>query len=132
MFFGLTNAPSFFQHLMNDVFRKFLDYFAVVYLNNIMIFSKDEKDDEQYVRLVLRKLHEAELYVKLENCVFDQSQVEFQGYIISDEGLSMDPKKIQTMIERQKRTTISDVQYFFDLPAFMRSSSKTIPRLLLH
>ena len=97
--FGLTNAPSFFQHLMNIFFREFLNDFVVVYFNNILISSKDEKNHEQHVRLVLQKLHEAGLYAKLEKCVFHQSQVEFLDYIIYDEGLSMDHKKIQTVIE---------------------------------
>ena len=86
--FGLINALGFFQHLMTNVFQEFLDEFVLVYLDDILIFSKDEKDHKQHTRLVLQKLHKAELYVKLEKCVFHQSQVENLGYIISGEGLS--------------------------------------------
>ena len=68
--FGLTNVPAIFQHLMNDVFHEFLDHFVVVYLNNILVFSKNEKDHENHVRLVLEKLRSAGLYAKLEKCVF--------------------------------------------------------------
>ena len=90
--FGLTNALAIFQHLMNDVFREFLDHFVVVYLDNILVFSKNEKDHKNHVQLVLEKVHSARLYAKLEKCLFHQPQVEFLGYIISGEGLSMDPK----------------------------------------
>jgi hypothetical protein len=88
-----------FQYLMNDIFREFLDNFVVCYLDDILIFSKNEKDHEKHVRMVLQKLYDARLYAKLEKCVFYQPQVEFLGCIISEEGLSIDPKKIQTNME---------------------------------
>jgi hypothetical protein len=81
--FGLTNAPAVFQYLMNDIFREFLDDFVVCYLGDILIFSKNEKDHEKHVRMVLQKLHDTRLYAKLERCVFHQPQVKFLGYIIS-------------------------------------------------
>jgi len=92
--FGLTNAPAIFQHLMNDVFQEFLDDFVVYYLDDILVFSKNEEEHINHVRLVLEKLRTTRLYAKLEKCVFHQPQVEFLAYIISREGLSMDPKKI--------------------------------------
>jgi hypothetical protein len=97
--FGLINAHAIFQHLMNDIFREFLNNFVVCYLDDILIFSKNEKDYEKHVRMVLQKLLNARLYAKLEKCVFYQSQVQFLGYIISGEGISMNPKKIQTIME---------------------------------
>ena len=74
--FGLINAPTIFQHLMNDVFREFLDHFVVVYLDDILVFSKNEKDHEKHVWLVLKKLRFTGLNAKLEKCVFHQPQVE--------------------------------------------------------
>jgi hypothetical protein len=73
--FGLTNAPTVFQHLMNDVFREFLDDFVVCYLDDILVFSKNEEEHINHVRLVLEKLRIARLYAKLEKCVFHQPQV---------------------------------------------------------
>ena len=107
--FGLTNAPAIFQHLMNDVFCEFLDHFVVVYFDDILVFSKNEKDHENHVQLILEKLRSAGLYAKLEKCVFYQSQVEFLGYIISGEGLSMDPKKIEAVISWKRPSTIRDI-----------------------
>ena len=118
--FGLTNAPAIFQHLMNDVFREFLDDFVICYLDDILIFSKNEEDHEKYVWLVLEKLRNAGLYAKLEKCVFHQSQVEFLGFIISGEGLFMDPKKIQTVFEWKRPTTVRDVQCFLGFANFYR------------
>ena len=71
--FGLINAPAIFQHLMNDIFREFLDNFVVCYLDDILIYSKDINQHEEHVGLVLDKLRNAGLYAKLEKCNFHQS-----------------------------------------------------------
>ena len=67
---SLTNAPAIFQHLMNDIFREFLNNFVVCYLDDILVFSKNEKDHDNHVRLVLKKLRTTGLYAKLEKCIF--------------------------------------------------------------
>jgi hypothetical protein len=118
--FGLTNAPAVFQHLMNDVFREFLNDFVVCYLDDILVFSKNEEEHINHVRLVLEKLRTVGLYAKLEKCIFHQPQVEFLGYIISGEGLSMDPQKIRTIIEWKKPATIRNVQCFLGFANFYR------------
>ncbi len=118
--FGLTNAPAIFQHLMNDIFREFLDDFVVCYLDDILIYSKNPEEHQRHVRLVLQKLRDAGLYAKPEKCVFHKSQVEFLGYIISTEGLSMDPKKIQTIMEWETPKTVRDVQCFLGFANFYR------------
>jgi hypothetical protein len=105
---------------MNDVFREFLDDFVVCNLDDILVFSKNEEEHINHVRLVLEKLRTAGLYAKLEKCVFHQPQVEFLGYIISGEGLSMDPKKIRTVTEWKKPATVRDVQCFLDFANFYR------------
>jgi hypothetical protein len=99
---------------MNDIFWDFLDDFVVCYLDDILIFSKNEKDHKKHIRMVLQKLRDA----KLKKCVFHQSQVEFLGYIISGEGLSMDPKKIQTIMEWRKPKIVRDVQCFLGFANF--------------
>jgi hypothetical protein len=85
--------------MMNDIFRGFLDGFVVYYFDDILIFSKNEKNHKKHVWMVLQKLFDAGVYAKLENCIFHQPQVEFLDYIIFRESLSMDPKKIQTIGE---------------------------------
>jgi hypothetical protein len=99
MTFELSNAPAIFQHLINDIFRKFLDDFVVCYSDDILIFSKNLEEHERHVRRVLQRLRDVGLHAKLEKCVFHQPQVEFLGYIISNKGLMMDPKKIQAVTD---------------------------------
>ena len=95
--FGLTNAPAIFQHLMKNIFREYLDKFVVVYLDDILVYSKNLKEHEEHVKLVLQKLRDARLCAKLEKCVFHQPKVEFLEYIISIEDLLIDPKKIEVV-----------------------------------
>jgi len=105
---------------MNDVFWEFLDNFVICNLDDILVFSKNEEKHINHVRLVLEKLRTIRLYVKLEKCVSHQPQVEFLGYIISGEGLSMDPKKIRTVTEWKKLATVRDVQCFLGFANFYR------------
>ena len=116
--FSLINAPAIFQYLMNNIFRKSLDDFVVYYLANILLFSKNKKDHEKHVQMVLQKLHNAELYAKLEKCIFHQPQVEFLDYTISRKDHSMDPKKIQTIIEWKKPKSIQVVHCFLGIAKF--------------
>ena len=95
--FGLTNAPTVFQHMANDIFRDFMDIFTVVYLDDILIYSRTQEEHDVHVRLVLQRLREYGLYAKLEKCSFDENQVEFLGYMISEDGIYMDPSKDQTI-----------------------------------
>jgi hypothetical protein len=117
--FGLTNAPSFFQHMIKDIFQEYLDDFVVIYLDDILISSKNEEDHENHVRLVLRKLREMSLYAKLEKCEFHQSQVEWVGYILSQTSISMDRKKVQSIVEWATPCTLHDMQCFLGLPTFI-------------
>jgi hypothetical protein len=118
--FGLTNAPAIFQHLMNDVFREYLDRFVVCYLDDILIYSKNVEEHEEHVKLVLQKLREKGLYAKAEKCAFHQPKVEFLGYIISSEGLMMDPKKVQAVTDWASPKTVRDVQCFLGFANFYR------------
>ena len=99
--FGLTNAPAVFQHMANDIFRDFLDIFTIVYLDDILIYSKSQEEHDLHVCQVLARLREYGLYAKLEKCAFDKSQVEFLGYVISQDGISMDRYKLQTVLDWQ-------------------------------
>jgi hypothetical protein len=118
--FGLTNAPVFFRYMMNDIFQEYLDDFVVIYLDDILIFSKNEEDHENHVRLVLSKLREMSRYAKLEKCEFHQSQVEWVGYILSPTGVSMDQKKVQTIVEWATPCTLHDVQCLLGFANFYR------------
>lgn len=87
--FGLANAPASFQALINDVLRKHLDDFVIAFLDDILIFSKNVSEHPNHVRQILQALSDANLFVKLEKCIFDAESVEFLGHIISSMGISM-------------------------------------------
>jgi hypothetical protein len=118
--FGLTNAPAVFQHMMNDIFREHLDDFVVIYLDDILIFSKNEEEHEKHVRLVLEKLRERGLYAKLEKCLFHQTEMEFLGFIATTDGLKMDPKKVEAIVSWEVPKTVRDVQCFLGFANFYR------------
>ena len=117
---GLTNAPAAFQHFMNDVFRDVLDNFVVIYLDDILIFSKNPRDHERHVRLVLQRLKDQQLFCKLEKCSFEQDSVVFLGFVVSASGISMDTSKIQTILDWQTPTSIRDIQVFLGFAQFYR------------
>ncbi|WVZ75872.1 hypothetical protein U9M48_023894, partial [Paspalum notatum var. saurae] len=94
MSFGLTNPPAYFMNLMNKVFMEYLDKFVVVFIDDILIYSKTEEEHEEHLRLVLQKLREHKLYAKLSKCEFWLDQVPFLGHIVSKGGIMVDPSKI--------------------------------------
>jgi len=116
--FGLTIGPTIFQHLMNDIFQEFFDIFVVCYMDDILIYSKDAKQHEEHVKLVFEKLRNIGLYAKFEKCIFHTFQVEFLGYTISNNGILMDSKKIQVVLEWATTKTIRDVQCFLGFANF--------------
>jgi hypothetical protein len=87
MSFGLTNAPAYFIYLMNKVFMDYLDKFMVVFIDNILIFSKNKEEHDAHLCLVLQKLRENQLYAKLKKCEFWLKEVSFLGHIISEGGI---------------------------------------------
>jgi hypothetical protein len=98
MSFGLTNAPSYFMHLMNKVFMEYMDKFVVVFVDDILIFSKTEEEHETDLRLVLEKLRTHQLYAKFSKCEFWLSEVAFFGHLISARGVSVDPGKVRDVL----------------------------------
>ena len=83
--FGLTNAPTIFQHMANDIFPDFLDICLIIYLDDLLVYSKTQEEHDSHVLLVLKRLREHGLYAKLEKCCFDCKEVEFLNYVISSE-----------------------------------------------
>lgn len=96
--FWLTNVLTIFQHMMNDIFWEFLDDCFVIFIDEIFIYSENKYHHKKHNFIVLSKLQDIGLYAKLEKCEFHQLQVEFLGYIISNNGVSMDLKKVQTIV----------------------------------
>ena len=118
--FGLTNAPASFQNLINDTLRDFLDIFVIVYLDDILIFSKSKEDHIEHVKQVLERLKQHQLWAKAEKCSFFQHEVEFLGYLVSDEGIKMDPKKVEAVTNWPAPQSIHDIQVFLGFANFYR------------
>jgi hypothetical protein len=116
--------------MANDIFREFLDVFTIVYLDGMLIYSKTQAEHDMHVRQVVQQLRKYGLYVKLEKCTFDQHQVEFLGYVIS-QGISMDPTKVQIVLDWQTPTSIRDVQCFLGFANFYRQFIKNYSKIVM-
>jgi len=99
MSFGLTNALAYFMYLMNNVFMEYLDKFVVVFIDDILIYSKTEEEHEEHLRLVLQKLREHQLYAKLSKCDFWLKEVSFLGHVISNGGVAVSPKNVADVLK---------------------------------
>ncbi|XP_056688342.1 uncharacterized protein [Spinacia oleracea] len=106
--FGLTNAPAVFMDLMNRVFKPYLDQFVVVFIDDILIYSKSPKEHEEHLRKVLEVLRENQLYAKLQKCEFWLKEVAFLGHIICAEGVSVDPQKVKAIVEWPRPTNVPE------------------------
>ncbi|SLM35926.1 gag-pol polyprotein [Lasallia pustulata] len=122
--FGLTNAPASFQNLINDALREYLDDFAMAYLDDILIFSKTYDEHVRHVRMVLKRLEERDLPVKLSKCEFHKHKIAFLGYIVSTEGIGPDPKKLESIRDWPKPENVKDVQAFLGLANYYRKLIK--------
>jgi hypothetical protein len=118
MSFDLTNAPAYFMYLMNKVFMEYLDKFVMVFIDDILIYSRSEEEYEEHLRIVLQKLREHRLYAKLSKCEFWMKQVAFLGHIISKGGISVDPSKIQDVLGWNAPTSVGDIQSFLGLAGY--------------
>lgn len=118
--FGLTNAPAAFQHFMNDILRDILDVYVIVYLDDILVYSKNKEEHESHVREVLRRLREHHLYLKISKCFLGVDTVPYLGMIISPQGISMDNEKVKAVQEWPQPKSVKDVQSFLGFANFYR------------
>ncbi|KAA0056044.1 ty3-gypsy retrotransposon protein [Cucumis melo var. makuwa] len=109
MSFGLTNALTVFMDLMNRVFREFLDTFVIVFIDDILIYSKTEAEHEDHLRMVLQTLRDNKLYTKFSKCEFWLKQVSFLGHMVSKAGVSVDPAKIEAVTSWTRPSTVSEL-----------------------
>ena len=114
MSFGLTNAPAYFMNLMNKVFMGELDKFVVVFIDDILIYSKSIQEHEQHLRVVLEKLRMHRLYAKFSKCEFWLEKVAFLGHILTAEGVAVDPEKVEAVSTGSNRPTSVRSEVFSD------------------
>lgn len=118
--FGLCNAPSTFQALMNTIFRAHLRKFVLVFFDDVLIYSPTWESHLQHVRTAFELLRQHQFYIKLSKCAFGQQQIEYLGHIVSCNGVQVDQGKIQVMINWPKPTNVSDLRGFLGLTGYYR------------
>jgi hypothetical protein len=119
MSFGLTNASAYFMYLMNMVFMPELDKFVVMFIDDILVYSENEKDHEEHLRIVLTRLRDHK-YAKFSKCEFWLKKVPFLGHILSENGVSVDPSKVQEVMNWKTPITVSEVRSFLGLAGYYR------------
>ncbi|GJU26511.1 putative reverse transcriptase domain-containing protein [Tanacetum coccineum] len=118
--FGLTNAPAIFIDLMNRVCRPYLDKFVIVFIDDILIYSKTQEEHVEHLRLVLELLKKEKLYAKFSKCEFWLREVQFLGHLINSNGIHVDPSKIKAVKNWKATRTLSEVRSFLGLAGYYR------------
>ncbi|GJU62549.1 reverse transcriptase domain-containing protein [Tanacetum coccineum] len=118
--FGLTNAPVVFMDLMNRVCKPYLDKFVIVFIDDILIYSKTKEDHENHLRLMLDLLRKEKLYAKFSKCEFWLQEVHFLGHVVNHDGIHVDPSKIEAVKSWKAPTTPSEVRSFLGLAGYYR------------
>ncbi|GKB16830.1 putative reverse transcriptase domain-containing protein [Tanacetum coccineum] len=118
--FGLTNVPTIFMDLMNQVCKPYLDKFVIIFIDDILIYSKTKKDHEVHLRLMLELLTKEKLYTKFSKCEFWLKEVHFLGHVANQSGIHVDPGKIEAVKNWKAPTTPSEVRSFIGLAGYYR------------
>ncbi|WVZ89680.1 hypothetical protein U9M48_036052 [Paspalum notatum var. saurae] len=120
MSFGLTNAPAFFMYMMKSVFMEYLDKFVVMFIDDILVYSKTEAEHEEHLRLVLQKLREHKLYAKFSKCDFWTKEVQFLGHVISNGGIAVDQNKVAEVQNWEVLEDVKAIRSFLGLAGYYR------------
>ncbi|KAJ0456627.1 putative nucleotidyltransferase, Ribonuclease H [Helianthus annuus] len=118
--FGLTNAPAVFMDLMNRVCEPYLDKFVIVFINDILIYSKTKEEHEQYLRAILELLKKDKLYAKFSKCKFWLREVQFLGHVVNGNGIHVDPTKIEAIKNWETPKTPTKIRQFLGLAGYYR------------
>jgi hypothetical protein len=118
MSFGLTNAPAYFMYLMNFVFISELDKFIVVFIDDILIYSKNLEDHARHLHVILQHLRDHRLYAKFSKCEFWLDTIKFLGHNISKDGISIDPSKVQEVMDWKPPTSVPQIPSFLGLAGY--------------
>jgi len=118
--FGLTNAPAAFMDLMNRVFKPYLDKFVIVFIDDILVYSKIKEEHTEHLRVVLQTSREHKLYAKLAKCEFWLLKITFLRHVISREGIKVDPQKVKAVSEWPRPLNITEVRSFLGMAGYYR------------
>ncbi|CAA0819544.1 Uncharacterized mitochondrial protein AtMg00860, partial [Striga hermonthica] len=118
--FGLSNAPAVFMDLMNRIFHPYLDQFVIIFIDDILIYSKSQKEHEKHLRVVLETLRREKLYAKFSKCEFWLRRVAFLGHVITQAGIEVDPSKLAAVQNWSTPKSPSEVRSFLGLAGYYR------------
>ncbi|KAG8498686.1 hypothetical protein CXB51_005076 [Gossypium anomalum] len=118
--FGLKNAPAMFMDLMNRIFRPYLDKFVVVFIDDILIYSRDESEHAKHLKTILQTLRDKQLYAKFSKSEFWLREVRYLGHIVSGDGIKVDPSKISAIVEWKSSRNVSEIRSFLGLAIYYR------------
>ena len=118
--FGLTNAPAYFVHLMNKVFMKYMDKLVVVFIDDILVYSKNPEEHAEHLRIVLAELRKHHLYAKFSKCESWLKQVGFLGHVMTQEGIAVDPEKVKAVSEWPQPANVTNNRSFLRLAGYYR------------
>eukprot|EP00253_Pinus_taeda_P031774 PITA_31774 len=118
--FGLTNAPATFMCLMNGIFHPYLDQFVLIFIDDILIYSRTIEEHHEHLRIVLQTLREHQLYAKFSKCNFFKEEIQYLGHVITKDGIAVDPEKIKAIMEWPVPKDVADVRSFMGLAGYYR------------
>ena len=120
MSFGLTNAPAYFMYLMNSIFFKELDVFVIIFIDDILIFSKTEEEHAEHLRIILQRLRDHRLYAKFSKCEFWLKKISFLGHVLSENGIEVDPGKVEDVLNWAQPQNVKELRGFLGLAGYYR------------
>jgi predicted aspartyl protease len=127
--FGLTNGPATFQRFVNNTFMEYLDIFLTAFMDDLLIYSKNKKDHRKHVAKVLQRLREAGLQASIKKCEFHVTRTKYLGFIVTTEGIEVDPEKTAVVLNWEVPTTVRGVQSFLGFCNFYRRFIKNYSRI---
>lgn len=129
--FGVTNAPAVFMDYMNRIFRPYLDKFVVIFIDDILIYSRNFEEHELHLKIVLQILRDKKLFVKLSKCEFWLSEVKFLGHVISQGGVTVDPSKVETVLNWTQPKNVTEVRSFLGMAGYYRRFIRKFSQIAL-
>nr|GEU36110.1 putative reverse transcriptase domain-containing protein [Tanacetum cinerariifolium] len=127
--FGLTNAPAIFMSLMNHVGKPYLDKFVIVFINDILIYSKSEEEHEVHMQTILELLKKEKLYAKFSNCKFWLQEVQFLGHVVNCDGIHVDPSKVESVKNWKTPASPIEIRSFLGLAGYYRRFIENLSKI---